>query len=505
MTGKPCRAIWLLASLMGVWLLGIMPLTSAASSEVTETTAPQATPTWLEPRGLSVLELVGFVDEAYLRGMIIYDRPGYGILRYEAGKRMGNTVTLTATAYTRYDRSWDGTLFGCLGVPPRLDQWPTVVPQTKLRIYTSSGVDITGKTVPHFYVPAGLTQPLRGPDDQSEPNKPTRYDRLGAGAPLTRDAQGNLIVPANMGCDLMIPDGTISNNHEYKTLTLVFTAEMEPHITVQVLGTQVMNFKSYIGPGYFGKFEKLAQQMRNTYPGRHDKIAMTIPAETNYIIINFPATPVDLYANLGDPSNNDNVAYPSGGTYRISFWDNNQEYLSVDFVASMGIPIAGSWIDADQSGNVPYLIYKRQPVAAAAPEYLVPAGVSYNACMLSGTCSSSILSQIYNTSMTMRVIYLKVTRTDCDLQRIPLRMVGNAWVPGMLAQTPAATAFPDTSPVRTSSALVRASIYASDTLTRMTYLPLVLNRLCASPPPDDPEGCPCGWFDSNGRMLGFIP
>ncbi len=493
--------------LIGLWVCGmtwllIQGLPSQAVS-FPSATPSAATPAWLEPRGLSILDLVGFVPEAYLQGAIIYDRPGYGILRYQAGKRVGNTVVLTATAYTRYDRSWDGALFGCLGEPARIDQWPTVVPETRLRIYTDSGVDITNKSVPHFYSPAGLMQPERGPDDQSEPDYPTRYSRLGGGSLLKRDAQGNLIVPANMGCDLMIPDGSQPGVHEYKTLTLVFTAVVTPHTDIEVVGVENFTFKSYVGVGYYGKFEKLAQQMRSRFPGRHDKFTMTKPAEANYILINFPPTPVDMYSNLGT-DNTDNVAYPTGGTCRLTFWENNQEYLSVDFVASMAFPLHGAWIDVDQAGNATYLPYKRESVAAAAPEYLVPAGISYNSCMLSGTCPNWLLDQIYNTSMNMKVIYLKITRTDCDLQRIPLRLVGKTWIPGMTAlSTPPSTHLELSA--GTGSALTRASIYNISTLTRMTYLPLVTNRLCVSPPPDDPEGCPCGWFDELGRMLAFIP
>ncbi len=505
MVRKTGGAIWILVSLVVGLAIGALPIRAVGDVTDASVTPTAGTPAWLEPRGLSILDLVGFVPESDLKGMIITDRPGYGILRYEAGKRVGNTVTVTATAYTRYDRSWDGALFGCLGVLPRQDHWPAVVPETKLRIYTASGQDITHKVVPHFYVPAGLKQPERGPDDQSEPNKPTRYARLGNGDPLPRDAQGNLIVPANMGCDLMMQDGTQAGMHEYKTLTVVFTAEIEPHINVQVVSRKSLDFKSYIGPGYYGKFEKLAEQMRNRFPGRHDKFNISRPAEANYVIINFPPQPVDMYSNLGSDVV-DNVAYPTGGTYRFTFWENNQEYLTVDFVSSIGIPLDGGWIDAGQAGNVVYLPYKRSSVAVAALEYLVPEGVSYNSCMLTGTCSSTILDQIYNTSMTMKVIFLKVTRTDCALQRIPLRMVGKLWTPGMLAQTassaPALDAAPAVDPARS---LVRASFYASPTLTQSLYLPLVLNRLCVSPPPDDPEGCPCGWFDSIGRMLSFIP
>ncbi len=498
---KKIYLIGLLVWAMSWLLVQALPAQAGTSSTITPAAA---TPAWLEPRGLSILDLVGSVPESYLQGAIIYDRPGYGILRYQSGKRVGNTVVLTATAYTRYDRSWDGALFGCLGVPARMDQWFTVVPETKLRIYTANGTDITNKTVPHFYVPAKLIQPERGPDDYSEPNYPFRYPRLGGGKPLTRDAQGNLIVPANMGCELMIPDGTQPNNHEYKTLTLVFTAVVTPHVNIEVLGVQNFNVKSYIGPGYYGKFEKLAQQILRTYPGRHDKITMNKPEGTNYLLINFPPTPVDMYSNLGDPNNTDNVAYPTGGTYRVSFWRDNQEYLSVDFVSSMAFPVGGGWIDMDQAGATAYLPYERETVAAAAPEYLVPAGVAYDPCMLQGNCNRTLLDTIYNTTMTMKAIYLKVTRTDCELQRIPLRMVGKTWVPGMMAVRTAPSL--STAPTPTAaSPLVRGSIYNTSPLTRMLYLPLVVNRLCVSPPPDDPEGCPCGWFDELGRMLGFIP
>ena len=67
--------------------------------------------------GLNIVDLVGWVPDSDLTGAILQYTPGYGILRYKSGQRVGNTVTITATAYPRFytDSGWNGSLFGCLG------------------------------------------------------------------------------------------------------------------------------------------------------------------------------------------------------------------------------------------------------------------------------------------------------------------------------------------------------------------------------------------------------
>ena len=57
---------------------------------------------WLEPRGLSIVDLVGVVPEEHLRGSILVFTGGSGILRYLEGRRDGNRVTIKVDVSPRY-------------------------------------------------------------------------------------------------------------------------------------------------------------------------------------------------------------------------------------------------------------------------------------------------------------------------------------------------------------------------------------------------------------------
>ena len=128
--------------------------------------------------------------------------------------------------------------------------------------------------------------------------------------------------------------------------------------------------------------------------------------------------------------------------------------------------------------------------------------------MIQGNCSSAILEAIWNTPMTMTMVYLRVTRTSTGVDRIPLRMVGPGWSPYDEASSVAVDLHRKQVSANTmavepieSGAISRiASDHAA--LTYHVYLPLVLKPAL---PPDDPTGCPCGWFTSDGRMVDFIP
>ncbi|MEM2446629.1 MAG: hypothetical protein QW734_08230 [Candidatus Bathyarchaeia archaeon] len=75
----------------------------AANEECgTADTVSSAEVSWLEPRGLNIVDLVGFVPDQDLAGAIISYSPGYGIVRYQSGVRVGNTVTITTKVYPRY-------------------------------------------------------------------------------------------------------------------------------------------------------------------------------------------------------------------------------------------------------------------------------------------------------------------------------------------------------------------------------------------------------------------
>jgi hypothetical protein len=458
------KVLSLLLSVMVLLALVVTP----ASATVPDTDA--STPTWLEPNGLNIIDLVGSVPEAYLQNAIIFNEVGLGIIQYTSGSRAGNTVTLHTAIHPRYF-TWEGiqySQFGCLGQSPQLDNLGTVAPAAQMRVY-AGGQDVTGGiTIRNLFV-AGQVQPIHNSLDLV-------LNRYQDSPPPTRFQDGWALIPANRGCLITVP-GFQSN------MTADYVVEAAPEIRVTVAGHQDLAFHSYIGGGAIGWFESLRQQLRQKYGERHEKLPLTIPAGANYLFVNFPPTPVDMYTGPAEH----NVDQPSGGTYRLKA-KNGQ--LSVDHVVAMGIPWQGQWEDADLAPGSVYLPYLRNNNYLAVPEYFVPAGVPYQLCMTAGGCPDALLSQIYNTPMTLGVTYLKVELIAPGLVRVPLRLVGPDWTPGAPAATPSGSAVSPTS--------------GATALDRTIHLPFIANDQPALPV-DNTTGCPCGWFNADGRMLDFTP
>lgn len=442
----------------------------AANEECgTADTVSSAEVSWLEPRGLNIVDLVGFVPDEYLTGAIISYSPGYGIVRYQSGVRVGNTVTITTKVYPRYIKDtvtgWSGSLFSCLGQPPRFDQWGSVTPAARMMLYNGAQ-NVTEEVGGYQYVPAAFSLPV------GNTNSFDKYAEIRI-EPVHVQG-GALDVPANMGCEMWI------HWKDYPELTAIYVIQHRPVVSVTLVGTEVFTFHSYIGPSYAGLLGPLVSLLSSKYGNRHEKFVLQIPAGADYFFLNFPPMPVDPYTQFsGNPY--DNISRPVGGTYRVE----SEGGLSVDHVNSMGLPLYGHWIDSDLAGGAIFLPYYKQPYRLASPEYFVPSGVVYNSCMVSGGCPDELLEQIYNTAMTMRILYLKVERTSCDLTRIPLRMVGPGWNGQMsLSSSPLTVTLP---------------------YSYSVFLPLIFREFCASLPPDNPSGCPCGWFTAEGRMVDFIP
>ena len=445
-----------------------LPLDEGEGCSTTNMISP-AEISWLEPRGLNIVDLVGFVPEEYLEGAIISYSPGYGIIRYQSGLRAGDTVTITAKVYPRYikdtNTGWSGSLFSCLGQLPRFDQWGSATPAARVSLYNGSQ-NVTWEVGGYQYVPA-LSLPV------ANTSAFDKYPEIRV-EPVNVN-EGVLDIPANMGCEMWI------NWKNYTELTAVYVIQHRPVVSVTLMGTEVFTFYSYIGPGYAGLLGPLVSQLTSKYKARHDKFDLHVPPGADYFFLNFPPMPVDPYTQFpGNPY--DNVDRPVGGTYRID----GEGGLSVDHVNSMGLPLYGHWTDSDLAGGAVYLPHYKQPYQLASPEYFVPAGINYDPCMVNGGCPDWLLEQIYNTPMTMRILYLKVERTSCNLIRIPLRMVGPNWS----GQT---------------SLFASRSLTDTSSYSYTVFLPLIFREFCASPPPDDPTGCPCGWFTQEGRMVDFIP
>jgi hypothetical protein len=424
---------------------------------------------WLEPRGINIADLVGLVPEDHLRGAIINYSTGEGVVQYLSGRRDGSTVTIEARLIPRFGPTF--TKVPCLGKVAHYDEWPSPSPAAAAHIF-EGGVDITQKTVLLLLAPAGQTRP------QLNSSAYQRYGDLPV-APIGFDEEGALKLPANMGCNILI-DG------KHLDLTARFTITDQPKISVSTVGSETFWFQSYIGPGSSGLFGSLNEQMSSRFGNRHGRFSLEIPSGADYVLVKFPLLPIDPYVGK------DAVTYglAGSGSYRLA--PPYSSDLSVDHVNTMAIPLQGQWRDADQSGGATFLPFFADSVILAPPEYFLPAGFRYDPCMTNGGCPAALLDQIYDAKMEMSVYYYKIERVATGLVRIPLRQVG-----------PAAS-LQDLTRLE-PNALNPTAPMAQSARQKVIFLPLVVRQPSPEPlPPDDHAGCPCGWFDQDGRMLDFI-
>lgn len=475
---------WCLLLPMIVLLITASVTATSASAETTEM------PAWLEPRGLSVIELVGLLPEASLQGTIVSYYDGSGIVAYESGSRNGNTLVITTKVYPRfYQRFWAPnnalTVFGCLGQTPYFDHMGSVVPASTLRVYDSSGREVTSEimfmniTRMETRQPlANTTQVVRYPIVEYGPQRPNE---------LPIGPEG-LNIPANSGCQILLPGAN------YYPLTGVFTLTLEPAIQATVLETQQATFQTYIGVGNLGIFQPLMNQMRSRYPDRDARIPLQIPEQANYFLVKYPPMDGDAYADLQEDLYL-NANRLSGGTYRLA---KNVVNLSANLVFSAGFTAQVAWQDADQVPGSLFLPVMRGPSQLTGLEYILPDSIAYNPCFTQGNCGPSVLQQIHDAQMTLEILYLSVTRPVSGGQWVPLRMVGPSWSPSTRDPAPAA---PDLGGHVVDSVDTVVSAVSATTDTHTTFLPLIL----FTPSEEEPTGCPCGWFDNSGRMLGFWP
>lgn len=437
-------------------------------------------PDWLEARGLSLVDLVGQVPEDVLHGTILSYGSNTGIVVYEAGVRTGDRVVVTTTIYPRvYAANWapnqQFTQFACLGQKPIYDHLGSSMTDTVLRVYTPAGVDVTNE-IQFMYVERTLVeQPLtnslffdRYPEDAYGPWKPY---------PLPLQPDG-LHIPPNSGCEIQIP------GMDYYPLIGAFTIENVPEVGVTVLATQVATFHSYIGPGQFGIFGPLMQQLRGRYPNRHGRIGLSIPNGASHFLVKFPAMPADPFADQYEAGYR-NAARLTGGTYRLS----GAGYLSANMTHSAAFPLDIAWRDQDQAPGSDFLPVMEHPGELAPPEHVIPEGIAYDACFTQGNCPTAILDQIYSTAMSLEIVYLFIDHPATG-EWVPLKQAGPAWVPGEGDLAPAGGRVQ--APVVPSGdlSLVGSSVW---------YFPFFAYAAAESPPND----CPCGWFDLQGQMLGY--
>lgn len=431
---------------------------------------------WLEPRGLSVVDLVGLVPEEHLKGSILVFTGGSGILRYREGRRDGDRVAIMVEVSARYPQlSVPYTTLNCLGKRALYDEWSVTVPASTMRIF-QNGRDITAEVASTFhYYRAGQVQP-------SHDAGSTRYKAYETPfVALERTSDGALKIPANMGCTIYIPG-------ERSGLTAQFVFHAPRQIAVDVLGSQTFTFHSYIGTGDSGRIAALVRQMQSRYGSRHEKYPLQIPAGADHVWLNYPPTPVSAYSNP-DANLDKNIRLPGSGSYRLS----SNGGLSVDHTVSQGLPLHAQWLDSDMGGG-DYLHLLGPVNTLAAPEYFVPAGVPYDPCMKDGGCPSELLERIYKTPMQVTLHYYRVRRlSNTNLTSIPLRQVGTSW-------NAAAAAIAVSEP-EAEAAGAGAGQMAS------VHIPLLLKPAKLTTLPDDAPRteCPCGWFAPDGRMLDVIP
>lgn len=444
-------------------------------------------PDWLEPRGLSVVDLVGAIPDAYLHGTIVSYDPGVGIVVYEAGSRVGDTVVVTTTLYPRLSTP-DGTpgnlltSFGCLGQTPHLDQMGSTVPTSTLRVYDSGGSEVTSEIWHMFLSRMGTLQPyanstqsLRYPEDAYGPGQ----------APVPFGPDG-LVIPPNSGCRIGIA------GVDLYPLTGVFTLSFPPTVQASVPDTQQATLESYIGPGDVGIFQPLMNQLSSLYGWRHSRIPLAIPSGAEYLLLRFPAMPGDAYTDRDSGPPYVNADRLSSGTYRLS-----RGGLSADLTFSAAFPLEVAWQDADQVPSSQFLPLIRFPTELAPMEYVLPAGIAYDDCFVRGDCPPDLLRQIYDAEMALEIIYLDVNRLASAGQWVPLRMAGPVWSPSKSSLNQLERASEEHQDTMSDPSMRTSSVRS--VTTHHLFVPMV----SSDPQRDLPGACPCGWFDELGRMIDF--
>jgi hypothetical protein len=451
----------------------IAVVASAALAQPGAAPAPAALPDWLEPQGLSIIELVGQVPDSILHGTILSFDDGEGIVVYESGTRNGSTVVINTTIYPRFSDpgAWADhklTAFGCLGQTPRYDHMGSVVPQSYLRIRDSGGQDRTSE-IQFMYI---SNMDTRQPSADS--SSYTRYPIVDYGPgrtyPLPSMQPDGLTIPTNSGCRLEIP------YHDYYPLTGVFTVDIDPAVHATVIGSQEAGFQSYIGVGDVGIFQPLMDQLLSSCGERHGRIQLYLPPQANYFLVQYPPMPGDPYTDRNSSRPYPNQARLSSGTYRLG----ENFDLSTDFTFSAAFPLDAVWQDADQSPTQ-FLPLLSSATKLAPPEYVLPSTLPFNECYTYGNCSNSVLQQICDAWMSLKVTYLAIYRPAEGTEHTPIKMAGPTWsLLTEVAEQPAAAGLDST------------------LATTTVYLPLISKaERCAA--------YPCGWFTGTGRMLGYEP
>src|SRR5690606_28339279 len=115
----------------------------------------------------------------------------------------------------------------------------------------------------------------------------------------------------------------------YSNIEVEFRFDAPQTIDVEVLGSETFSFHAYSGPGYAGELAPLQRQLIDFMGNRHDKASLSVPADADYVLFNFPPMPVTV-SGFGEAETN--MRLPSSGTYRLA---TDISTLSVDHTVSM--------------------------------------------------------------------------------------------------------------------------------------------------------------------------
>jgi len=432
-------------------------------------------PAWAEPRALNIVDIAGQVRDEVLHDVAITSNGAAGVAQFVSSEIEGDLLRITARVYAR--RMWNGatgewsTKVPLLGQRPCFDHMGSSAPEAWVQLY-ENGRPLTVQQAWIEYLEPEVTLPLAG---AAEPWRRYRETMI-SGVPLRVDADG-IYLPANYG-------GELGFSGDHPVLTAVYTVRLAERPRVSYLATQEAKFQTYIGPGGVGLFAPLMEQMSEQYDDRHGRIPLSIPTGANYVLFQYPLIPFYVY-------DEDNLLRPSTGSVRLS--PAETAMLSADLVHGGGFPLQAAWQDAgqvkwsDEDRNQPDRPYSERfltrlgPIAyVAPPEYVVPAGMAYNVCFRNGGCPSSLLDDIHDAHMTLRVVYLRVEPPTTGTFCVPLRMAGDSWEP--LATAPQAS-------------LAQAGGFAM-------FLPFVRQEGQTQVSRD----APLGVFDvETGRMMGYLP
>lgn len=491
-----------------------------------ESPRPAAYPPWVEPRLLNIVDIAGQVPDDILRDNIVAYNPAGGIARFVSSAVTSGYLQVTVRIDSRFHGYHSGLTM--LSQRPLWDVMGSAVPETWVRLYASWGQEITDRVAFLRYMDPAFRLPLANTNTGDKRYPETQTER----SQLPLESFG-LRLPPSYGGEIYVAG-------DYPVVTAVFTIPRHDHARVTYLGLQDVTFQSFVGdynPGDAGLVDALAQQLKRRYKERtgettrHPRIPLHKPAGANYILFNYPPMPFDIC----DRTNGHlNLLRPVGGTTRLAITPTNQQggMLSQGFMQGGAVPLLVAWQARDQVLYDRYLSLMPPIDAVTPPEHILPAGVPWDDCYLSGDCSDWKLDRILDAIMPLRFTYLRVEPNQSGLVALPLRIPSKNWIPsqGIATALDLVAEAPDRGPYRSfvADAVPGARVPRG-------YLPLVVRPLptstptptrtpaatpthtsvppSATPPPTSTtiptppvSERPSGFFDpSTGCMVGYAP